>query len=171
MGTGRLYLRLCWDQAQACDARVFRFGGLRHRADHLHTITAKLGAFKTSILQDAQAGRPIELNAHLGVMREIGQRVGVATSQIDTLYCLARLFGRVHGLYPGVSSYLSGSKLLTPSMELTSIGASTPGNEMRSPIAADVGPDKLSLGLFSRPYCRRWSAASNDRLSAGKFKF
>ena len=65
-----------------------------------HTITAKLGAFKTSMLQDTQAGRPIELDALVGVVREIGQKVGVATPQIDTLYGLARLFGKVHGLYP-----------------------------------------------------------------------
>ncbi len=69
-----------------------------------HTITAKLGAFKTSMLQDAQAGRPIELDALVGVVREIGQRLGVATPHIDTLYGLARLFGQVHGLYPDFSA-------------------------------------------------------------------
>jgi len=46
------------------------------------------------------AGRPLELDALVGVVREIGQRVGVATPSIDALYGLARLFGRVHGLYP-----------------------------------------------------------------------
>jgi 2-dehydropantoate 2-reductase len=65
-----------------------------------HTITAKLGAFKTSMLQDTQANRPIELDAIVGVVREIGQRLGVATPQIDTLFGLARLLGQVHGLYP-----------------------------------------------------------------------
>jgi len=65
-----------------------------------HTITAKLGAFKTSMLQDTQADRPIELDAIVGVVREIGQRLGVATPQIDTLFGLTRVFGQVHGLYP-----------------------------------------------------------------------
>jgi 2-dehydropantoate 2-reductase len=65
-----------------------------------HAITRRLGAFRTSMLQDADAGRPIELDALVGVVREIGQRVGVATPSIDALYGLARLFGRVHGLYP-----------------------------------------------------------------------
>jgi 2-dehydropantoate 2-reductase len=65
-----------------------------------HTITAKLGAFKTSMLQDTLANRPIELDAIVGVVREIGQRLGVATPQIDTLLGLTRLFGQVHGLYP-----------------------------------------------------------------------
>ena len=65
-----------------------------------HGITRKLGAFKTSMLQDVEAGRPIELDALVTVVREIAQRVGVATPTIDALLGLARLHGRVHGLYP-----------------------------------------------------------------------
>ncbi|VVE21286.1 2-dehydropantoate 2-reductase [Pandoraea eparura] len=65
-----------------------------------HAVTAKLGAFKTSMLQDVEAHRPIELDALVSVVREIGQRVSVATPNIDALLGLTRLFGRVHGLYP-----------------------------------------------------------------------
>jgi 2-dehydropantoate 2-reductase len=65
-----------------------------------HEITRKLGVFKTSMLQDAEAGRALELDAIVGAVRELGQRVGVPTPQIDTLFGLTRLFGRVHGLYP-----------------------------------------------------------------------
>lgn len=65
-----------------------------------HQITRKLGAFKTSMLQDVEAGRAIELDALVSVVREIAQRVGVATPTIDALLGLARLHGRVHGLYP-----------------------------------------------------------------------
>jgi 2-dehydropantoate 2-reductase len=65
-----------------------------------HAITARLGAFKTSMLQDVEAGRPIELEAIVGAVRELGQRLGVATPSIDTLYGLTRLFGQVHGLLP-----------------------------------------------------------------------
>ena len=65
-----------------------------------HVITRKLGAFKTSMLQDVEAGRGIELDALVTVVREIAQRVGVATPFIDALLGLARLHGRVHGLYP-----------------------------------------------------------------------
>lgn len=65
-----------------------------------HEITRKLGVFKTSMLQDAEAGRPLELDAIVGAVRELGQRAGVATPQIDALFGLARLFGRMHGLYP-----------------------------------------------------------------------
>jgi 2-dehydropantoate 2-reductase len=66
-----------------------------------HAVTRKLGAFKTSMLQDVEAGRPIELDGIVSAVHEIGRRVGVATPNIDALLGLARLFGRVHGIYPG----------------------------------------------------------------------
>ncbi len=65
-----------------------------------NAITAKLGAFRTSMLQDAESGRPIELDGIVGAVREIGQRLSIPTPNIDALYGLTRLFGRVHGLYP-----------------------------------------------------------------------
>ena len=65
-----------------------------------HAVTAKLGAVKTSMLQDAEAGRTIELDALVAAVQEIGQRMGQATPNIDAVLGLARLFGRVHGLYP-----------------------------------------------------------------------
>ena len=65
-----------------------------------HAVTAKLGAFKTSMLQDVEAGRAIELDAIVGAVQEIGQRLGLATPNIDALLGLTRLFGRVRGLYP-----------------------------------------------------------------------
>jgi 2-dehydropantoate 2-reductase len=65
-----------------------------------HAVTAKLGAVKTSMLQDVSAGRAIELDAIVAVVREIGQRVGIATPHIDALLGLTRLMARVRGLYP-----------------------------------------------------------------------
>ena len=62
-------------------------------------VTRKLGAFKTSMLQDVEASRPIELDALVGVVREMAARVGVATPMIDALYGLTRVFGRVRGIY------------------------------------------------------------------------
>jgi 2-dehydropantoate 2-reductase len=65
-----------------------------------HAVTAKLGAFKTSMLQDAQAGRPLELDAIVGAIFEIGQRLGLPMPNIAAVLGLTRLFGRVRGLYP-----------------------------------------------------------------------
>ena len=66
-----------------------------------HAVTARLGAFRTSMLQDVEAGRAIELDAIVGAVRELGQRTGVATPAIDALFGLTRLMARVRGLYPG----------------------------------------------------------------------
>jgi 2-dehydropantoate 2-reductase len=52
------------------------------------------------MLQDVEAGRTLELDALVGAVREIGQRVAVATPMIDALLGLTRLFGQVRGLYP-----------------------------------------------------------------------
>jgi len=68
-------------------------------AEERHAVTRKLGAFKTSMLQDAEAGRPMEIDLLLTAVREIGAKVGVATPNIDALLGLARLFARVKGLY------------------------------------------------------------------------
>ncbi len=64
-----------------------------------HAVTRKLGAFKTSMLQDAEAGRPLEIDAIVGSVREIGVRVGIATPNIDALLGLTRLFAETRGLY------------------------------------------------------------------------
>jgi 2-dehydropantoate 2-reductase len=37
-----------------------------------HAVTRKLGAFKTSMLQDVEAGKPVELDALVGAVRELG---------------------------------------------------------------------------------------------------
>lgn len=65
-----------------------------------HAVTAKLGGFKTSMLQDAEAGRPIELDGIVGAVVEIARRLEVPTPSIDALFGITRLFGRMHGLYP-----------------------------------------------------------------------
>ncbi|HEY5861446.1 MAG TPA: 2-dehydropantoate 2-reductase [Casimicrobiaceae bacterium] len=63
-------------------------------------VTRQLGAFRTSMLQDVEAGKPVEIDALLSTVREIGAAVGIATPKLDTLLGLARLHARTHGLYP-----------------------------------------------------------------------
>ncbi len=63
-------------------------------------LARQLGTFKTSMLQDAIAGRPLELDALVGAVHEIGARVGVATPNIGALLGLTRLMARQRGLYP-----------------------------------------------------------------------
>jgi 2-dehydropantoate 2-reductase len=61
-------------------------------------ITRKLGAFKTSMLQDVEAGRRLEIDALVGAVSEIGRRVDVPTPQTDALLGLTRLMANVRGL-------------------------------------------------------------------------
>ena len=65
-----------------------------------HAVTRKLGSFRTSMQNDVDAGRTIELDALVTVVREMAQRLDIATPNIDALLGLTRLFARVHGLYP-----------------------------------------------------------------------
>ena len=67
-------------------------------AEDRMAVTARLGAFKSSMLQDVEAGRPIELEALLGAPREIAQRAGVPTPQLDRIYAMTRLMGQNLGL-------------------------------------------------------------------------
>lgn len=62
-------------------------------------VTRKLGAFKTSMLQDAEAGRLLEIDALLSAPREIAQAQGVPTPSLDALLGLIRLFAQTKGLY------------------------------------------------------------------------
>ncbi|MBO9644914.1 MAG: 2-dehydropantoate 2-reductase [Pseudacidovorax sp.] len=64
-----------------------------------HAVTRKLGAFKTSMLQDVEAGRPVELDALVSAVRELAEGVGLATPFTDALLGLARVQARGLGLY------------------------------------------------------------------------
>ena len=61
-------------------------------AEDRMAITARLGAFKSSMLQGVEARRTIELEALLGAPREIAARVGYASQSAFTA-ALVRQFG------------------------------------------------------------------------------
>lgn len=63
-------------------------------------VALRLGAFKTSMLQDVEAGRPIELEALLGAPREIARNLGIETPALDRLYGVTRLMAESLGLLP-----------------------------------------------------------------------
>ncbi len=53
-------------------------------------MALSVGPHKTSMLQDLDRGRPLELDALTGVIAEMGRLVGVATPTIDTVLALTR---------------------------------------------------------------------------------
>ncbi|HEY2020190.1 2-dehydropantoate 2-reductase [Paraburkholderia sp.] len=78
-----------------------RFGiPIDQAPDDRHAVTLKLGAMKTSMLQDVRAGKAVELDALVGAVRELGQLTGVPTPHTDALLGLARLHASTLGLYP-----------------------------------------------------------------------
>ena len=85
-------------EASAVGARIGCAIG--QQPEERHALMLKIGSMKPSMLQDVEAGRTLELDSIVSVVREIAQRVGVATPNIDALLGVTRLFARTRGLYP-----------------------------------------------------------------------
>jgi 2-dehydropantoate 2-reductase len=60
---------------------------------------ADVGAHRTSMLQDLDANRPMEIDALVGSVQELGRVTGTPTPTIDTVLALVQLRGKVAGLY------------------------------------------------------------------------
>ena len=61
---------------------------------------AEVGAHRTSMLQDLERGRPMEIDALLGAVVELGQLAGVASPACDLVLALVRERARSAGCYP-----------------------------------------------------------------------
>ncbi len=60
---------------------------------------AAVGAHRTSMLQDLDAGRPMEIDALVGSVQELGQLTETPTPTIDTVLSLVKLRARVASVY------------------------------------------------------------------------
>ncbi|MFV1987381.1 MAG: 2-dehydropantoate 2-reductase [Gemmatimonadota bacterium] len=76
--------------------------GARFRVDIERRIdgAAGVGPHRTSMLQDLDLGRPMEIDALVSAVQEMGELVGIETPTIDTVLALVRQRARVAGLYP-----------------------------------------------------------------------
>ena len=72
---------------------------INQQPEDRHAVTLKLGAFKTSMLQDVEAGKAIELDALVSSVKELGMLTKVPTPATDALLGLARVHAKVRGLY------------------------------------------------------------------------
>jgi 2-dehydropantoate 2-reductase len=61
-------------------------------------MAAKVGEHRTSMLQDADAGRPTELDALLGSVIELGRITGVVTPTLELIYELTKARCRISAL-------------------------------------------------------------------------
>jgi 2-dehydropantoate 2-reductase len=91
------FMRAVMGEAQAIGERIGC--AITETAADRNAVTRRLGAFRTSMLQDAEAGRPLELDGMVTVVREIGAATGVATPNLDALLGLTRLWARSRDLY------------------------------------------------------------------------
>ena len=85
-------------EAQAIGAAL----GVQFRLDVDRRMdgAAGVGAHKTSMLQDLERGRPLEIDALLTAVQEMGRLVAVETPYIDAVLGLIQQRGRTLGLYP-----------------------------------------------------------------------
>lgn len=64
--------------------------------------TRRVAGHKTSILQDLERGRPMEVDGITGAVVELGRLLGVATPMVELVYALMRQRAREAGLYPEI---------------------------------------------------------------------
>lgn len=90
--------------AQAMMLEVKAIGdrlGINFRVDVERRIdgAGKVGAHKTSMLQDLERSRPMEIDALISSVRELGKRLAIPTPTIDTVLALVRqraMVARLH---------------------------------------------------------------------------
>jgi len=89
--------RLMMLEAQAIGEKLG--AGFRVSAERRLAGGAAVGAHKTSMLQDLEAGRPMEIDALVTVVQELGRLVGVPTPTLDVVLALIQQRARIAGTY------------------------------------------------------------------------
>jgi 2-dehydropantoate 2-reductase len=79
--------------------------GVKFRVDVERRIEGarKVGAHKTSMLQDLERGRPMEIDPLVTVVQEMGRLTGIATPALDSVLALVAQRARIAGLYDGAT--------------------------------------------------------------------
>ena len=86
---------LCVEMMREAEAVAQRLGvALRVPIERRLAGAEKVGAHKTSMLQDVEQGKAIEIEALVGAVVELGRLTGVATPRIDAVYACAALLAK-----------------------------------------------------------------------------
>jgi 2-dehydropantoate 2-reductase len=96
----RAVARAMMVEAQAIGEKL----GVRFSVDVDRRIdgAAAVGSHRTSMLQDLERGRPMEIDALVGAVQEMGRLAEIPTPAIDTVLALVKQRAREAGLYgPG----------------------------------------------------------------------
>jgi len=80
--------------------------GVKFRVDVERRIEGarKVGAHKTSMLQDLERGRPMEIDPLVTVVQEMGRLTKIPTPALDSVLAMVTQRARIAGLYDGVSA-------------------------------------------------------------------
>ncbi len=107
--TGATLEQICGDPATRALARAMMLEaqaigellGVRFPVDVDRRIAgaAAVGAHKTSMLQDLERGRGMEIDALVGAVAELGRLTEVPTPTIDTVLALVQQRGQIAGCY------------------------------------------------------------------------
>ena len=97
------------EQRAVCRAMMVEAQGVAERLGVRFAIdvdkriagAAEVGAHKTSMLQDLERGRPMEIDALLGVVVELAEMVDLPAPTCRTVLALVRGRGRTAGCYSG----------------------------------------------------------------------
>jgi 2-dehydropantoate 2-reductase len=94
----RMVARRMMEEAEKIGRRI----GVHFRVDIERRINgaAGVGAHRTSMLQDLEKGRPLEIDALLTVVQEMGRLVDVETPTIDTVLALVQQMAREANVCP-----------------------------------------------------------------------
>ena len=90
-GTSRVIRTMMLEAQAIAEALDVRFAV---DVDERMNMAARVGAHRTSMLQDVEAGRPTELEALLGVVIELGKLVKIPTPSLNLVYDLAKFRSR-----------------------------------------------------------------------------
>jgi len=80
--------------------------GVKFRVDVERRIEGarKVGAHKTSMLQDLERGRPLEIDPLVTVVQEMGRLTKIPTPALDSVLAMVTQRARIAGLYDGISA-------------------------------------------------------------------
>lgn len=92
--------------------QIARHLGATFRVDIDRRIdgAAKVGAHRTSMLQDLESQKPMEIDALVSAVQELGVITGIETPVIDVVLGLVRQLGRSQGLYPTFSEVVAAEE-------------------------------------------------------------
>jgi 2-dehydropantoate 2-reductase len=97
----KLWGNVCLNPISALTQAIAETFGVKFRVDVERRIEGarKVGAHKTSMLQDLERGRPMEIDPLVSVVQEMGRLTQIPTPALDAVLALVAQRAKIAGLY------------------------------------------------------------------------